>query len=300
MPDFDLSITICSWNTVADLRACLQSLRRAKGEADFEVVVVDNASEDGSADMVAAEFSEFRLLRQHTNLGFSGGHNLAIRERRGRDVALLNSDTVVHQGAIGRVSQFMRENPEAGIVGPKLLNPDGSLQFSCRRFPNPVGAAFRNTLLGRMFPKNRFTRDYLMTDWEHDEPREVDWVSGAAMFIRGELIQKIGGLDPGFFMYCEDVDICKRAQQAGWKVLYMPDAVITHAIGRSSDQAPNRMIARFHLSMLRYYTKHIMPESVLPLRPFLWLFAASALGTRATLFYIKNKIDVLRRMVRKA
>ncbi len=295
MPDFDLSITICSWNTVADLRACLQSLRNAAGEADFEVVVVDNASEDGSADMVAAEFPEFELLRQHVNLGFTGGHNLAIRERRGRDVALLNSDTIVHPSAIRRVTEFMKDRPEVGIVGPKLLNPDGSLQFSCRRFPNPVGAAFRNTLLGRIFPNNRFTRDYLMTDWGHDEPREVDWVSGAAMFIRSELIAQIGGLDPDFVMYCEDVDLCKRAKNAGWKVMYLPDAVITHAIGRSSDQAPNRMIARFHISMLRYYTKHIMPESVFLLRPFLWLFAAFALCTRATLFYIKNKIDELRR-----
>jgi len=295
MPDFDLSITICSWNTVADLRACLQSLRAAECEADFEVVVVDNASEDGSADMVAAEFPEFELLRQHVNLGFTGGHNLAIRERRGRDVALLNSDTIVHPSAIRRVTEFMKDRPEVGIVGPKLLNPDGSLQFSCRRFPNPVGAAFRNTLLGRIFPNNRFTRDYLMTDWGHDEPREVDWVSGAAMFIRSELIAQIGGLDPDFVMYCEDVDLCKRAKNAGWKVMYLPDAVITHAIGRSSDQAPNRMIARFHISMLRYYTKHIMPESVFLLRPFLWLFAAFALCTRATLFYIKNKIDELRR-----
>lgn len=299
MPDFDLSITICSWNTIDDLRACLQSLRSAKDEGDFEVVVVDNASEDGSADMVEAEFPEFRLLRQHVNLGFTGGHNLAIRDRRGRDVALLNSDTIVHEGAIRSLMKFMSEHPDAGIVGPKLLNPDGSLQFSCRRFPNPVAAAFRNTLLGKIFPNNRFTREYLMTDWEHVDPREVDWVSGAAMFIRADVIEKIGALDPKFFMYCEDVDLCKRTWAANWKVMYLPEAVITHAIGKSSDQVPNRMIARFHLSMLRYYTKHNIASSFVLVRPFLWMFAASALGTRATLFYIKNKIDVVRRALAK-
>jgi len=295
MPDFDLSITICSWNTVGDLRACLQSLREAADEGSFEVVVVDNASEDGSADMVEAEYPEFVLLRQYTNLGFTGGHNLAIKEARGRDVALLNSDTIVHRGAVSRVISYMQSHPDVGIVGPKLLNPDGSLQLSCRRFPNPVAAAFRNTWLGRMFPNNRYLREYLMTDFEHDAPREVDWVSGAALFIRREVIDSIGLLDDEYFMYCEDVDYCKRAWNAGWKVMYLPDAVITHAIGRSSDQAPNRMIARFHLSMLRYYTKHVVSQQFLLVRPFSWLFAAAALGTRATLFYIKNQIDKVRR-----
>jgi GT2 family glycosyltransferase len=299
MPDFDLSVTICSWNTVNDLRACLQSLRDSRDEGSFEVVVVDNASEDFSADMVEKEFPEFRLLRQYKNLGFTGGHNLAIRERRGRDVALLNSDTVVHKGAIRSLIAFMEATPEVGIVGPKLLNPDGSLQMSCRRFPNPVAAAFRNTWLGRLFPNNRFTREYLMADFQHDQVREVDWVSGAAMFIRGEVIEKVGALDDKFFMYCEDVDLCKRAWDAGWKVAYLPEAVITHAIGKSSDQAPNRMIARFHLSMLRYYTKHVVSKQLFVVRPFTWLFAAAALGTRATIFYIKNQFYKLRRRFAK-
>ncbi len=295
MPDFDISITICSWNTLEDTRACLQSLREAKDEGSFEVVVVDNASEDGSADMVESEFPEFVLLRQYTNLGFTGGHNLAIEQAKGRDVALLNSDTVVHPGAIRTIIAYMGAHPETGVVGPKLLNPDGSLQMSCRRFPNPVAAAFRNTWLGRMFPNNRYVREYLMADFEHDQPREVDWVSGAALFIRREVIEKIGLLDDEFFMYCEDVDYCKRTWDAGFKVVYLPDAVITHAIGKSSDQVPNRMIARFHLSMLRYYRKHVVSKQPFIARPFTLAFAAGALGARATAFYIKNQIDKVRR-----
>lgn len=297
MPDFDLSITICSWNTLSDLRACLQSLREAKDEANFEVVVVDNASKDGSPDMVEREFPEFRLLRQSVNLGFTGGHNLALAERRGHHAALLNSDTVVHPGAIRRITEYMEAHPEVGIVGPMLHNPDGTLQFSCRRFPNPVAAAFRNTILGRLFPNNRFTREYLMQDWTHDQPREVDWVSGAALFLRKEVIDTVGVLDNTLFMYCEDVDICKRTWKAGFKVMYVPDAVITHAIGRSSDQVANKMIVRFHRSMFRYYRKHDLRELPFVARPFMAAFAATALTLRASAFLAKNYLDALKRKV---
>jgi GT2 family glycosyltransferase len=299
MPDFDLSITICSWNTLADLRACLQSLRQAKDEARFEVVVVDNNSEDGSPDMVEAEFPEFRLLRQSKNLGFTGGHNLALAERKGFHAALLNSDTVVHPGAIRDLAQAMKDHPDWGIIGPKLLNPDGSLQYSCRTWPNPFAAAFRNTLLGRLFPKNKLTRSYLMEDWDHATTREVDWVSGAALFIRGETLEQIGGLDPEFFMFCEDVDLCKRTWKAGQKVVYLPSAVITHAIGRSTDKAPNRMIGRFHRSMFRYYQKHVISEKPPLLRPLFLLGAGLGLSLRAGVFIAKNQVDKIRRAMKK-
>lgn len=295
MPDFELSITICSWNTIADTRACLQSLRDASGEGNFEVIVVDNASSDGSAEMVENEFPEFRLLRQNTNLGFTGGHNLAIAQRKGVNVALLNSDTVVHPGAVSTLIAYMAHNPDAGVVGPKLLNPDGSLQYSCRRFPNPVAAAFRNTFLGRWFPNNKYVRTYLMHDFDHTVAREVDWVSGAAMFIQGPLVDKIGALDPSYFMYCEDTDYCKRAWQSGFKVVYVPDAVITHAIGRSTDRVANKMIVRFHRSMFRFFRKHLIAESWWPLRPFFFALAALALSARAGIFLTKNAFDAMRR-----
>ncbi|MBL8069419.1 MAG: glycosyltransferase family 2 protein [Armatimonadetes bacterium] len=294
-----LSITICSWNTIDDTRACLQSLRESGTEAEFEVIVVDNNSEDGSPEMIATEFPEFTLLAQSRNLGFTGGHNLALKHASGEHKALLNSDTVVHPGAVGTILEFMATHPEAGVVGPKLLNPDGTLQYSCRRFPNPVAAAFRNTLLGKLFPNNRYTKDYLMQDWGHSEPREVDWVSGAALFIRGDCLQAIGPLDDSLFMFCEDVDWCKRAWNAGFKVMYCPQAVITHAIGRSTDKAPNRMIARFHRSMFRYYKKHNVREAPAVARPFLLAFAACALSARASIFLVKNKVDVLRRKIRR-
>jgi GT2 family glycosyltransferase len=146
-----------------------------------------------------------------------------------------------------------------------------------------------------MFPNNRFTRDYLMQDWDHSLSREVDWVSGAAMLARDTLIDRIGTLDPEYFMYSEDVDWCWRTWKAGFRVYYVPASVITHAIGRSTDKAPNRMIGGFHKSSLRFYRKNMLPEVWLPLRPFALAGAATALALRAGLFIAKNRLDDVRR-----
>lgn len=300
MPDFEVSVTICSWNTSEDLRACLASLEAVRQEAAFEVIVLDNNSQDASAEMVEASYPWVRLIRAPRNLGFTGGHNQMLAERKAPHALPLNSDTIVHPGALRSLLDYAEAHPEAGIIGPKLLNPDGTLQYSCRRFPNPVAALFRNTPLGKLFPNNRFTRDYLMTDWSHDQPREVDWVSGAAFLVRSEVIEKIGTFDPDYFMFCEDVDWCWRTWRAGYKVVYYPMSVITHAIGRSTDQAPNRMIGTFHRSMLRFYRKNMLPEVAAPLRPFALAGAALALGLRASLFITKNKVDVLRRRFGRA
>ncbi len=282
-----------------DLRDCLASLEKVRVEGSFEVLVIENNSADGSGDMVSRDFPSVRLLQQYNNLGFTGGNNLGIAERRGRHALLLNSDTIVHPGAIRALLTAEKKHPEIGIFGPKLLNPDGSLQFSCRRFPNPVAALFRNTPLGRLFPKNRFTRDYLMTDWDHSVPREVDWVSGAALFIREEALEKVGGLDPDFFMFCEDIDLCWRAKEAGLPTWYFPSAVITHKIGSSTSKAPNRMIFRFHRSMLLFYRKHQLRSVAAPLRPFAYLGAATALTLRASLFLVKNQIDRVTRWLKR-
>ena len=295
MPDLDLSITICSWNTQTDLRACLQSLEPLRSEASLEVIVLDNNSEDGSPDMVANEFPWVRLMRMSSNLGFTGGQNYMLENRRGRHALLLNSDTIVHRCAISTLMAFLESRPDVGVVGPKVLNPDGSLQFSVRRFPTPAAALFRNTPLGALFPNNRYTRDYLMQDLAHDETVEVDWVSGCALLAREELLAKIGLLDPEYFMFSEDVDFCFRTWQAGYKVVYLPAAVINHAIGRSTDKAPNRMIGRFHRSMFRFYRKNMLPKVASPLRPLALAGAATALVCRAGMFITKNKIDDIRR-----
>jgi GT2 family glycosyltransferase len=295
MWDFDLSVTICSWNTREDLAACLSSLEAVREEVLFETIVVENNSQDGSGDMVRERFPWAVLHEMPENLGFTGGHNFAIARRRGRHAFLLNSDAAVHSGCLRALLEFLRQDPKVGIVGPKILNPDGSLQLSCRRFPNPRAALFRNTFLGRWFPKNRYTREYLMADWSHDEPRYVDWVSGAAMCVSEEVIEKVGLMDPAYFMYCEDVDWCFRARQAGFEVAYLPTAVVSHAIGRSTDKAPNRMIVRFHRSMFYFYRKNMLPQSPPLFRPFKLVLAFLGLTARAALFIVKNKLDIVRR-----
>jgi GT2 family glycosyltransferase len=293
--DFEASITICSWNTIEDTRKCLQSLQEVRDEAKFEVILVDNNSEDGSPDMVEKEFPWVRLERLHRNLGFTGGQNHAIEIRKGRHAFPLNSDTIVHPGAIRQLLDHLEAHPDVGIVAPKLLNPDGTLQYSCRRFPNPIAALFRNTPLGKLFPNNKYTREYLMQDWPHDSPSEVDWVSGAAFLVRKEVIDSIGAFDPEYFMFCEDVDWCWRVWKSGKKVVYFPLSIITHAIGRSTDKAPNRMIGRFHRSMFRFYTKNQLPERPFWWRPFAFVGAGLALSMRAGIFILKNKLDVVRR-----
>jgi GT2 family glycosyltransferase len=300
MPDLALSVTIASWNTRKDLRDCLASLEAVRGELPFEVIVVDNASTDGSPEMIESLFPWVRLLRMPTNLYFTGAHNRALSVRSAPHAFLLNSDTVVHAGALRTLFDYCLAHPEAGVLGPKLLNPDGSLQFSCRRFPNPMAALFRNTWLGRMFPNNRFTREYLMTDWPHDQPREVDWVSGAAMFVTHKAMEEVGLLDPNYFMYCEDVDWCYRIHKAGMKIMYVPQASITHAIGRSTDQAAKKMLLRFHASMLRFYRVNMLPDMFPLLRPFAYMAAACALFMRGGLFIFKILIDEgTRRKVRR-
>ncbi len=251
-----LSISIVNWNTRDDLRRCLESLPGGASETSLEVFVVDNASTDGSAEMVEAEFPHVRLLRNPENRGFAHANNVALRQSTGDYLLLLNPDTLVRDGALDTLVAGMEAHPEAGIGGAKLLNSDGSLQYSCRRFPTFATGLFRNSALGKLFPGNARVRDYLMTDFDHASVTEVDWVSGAALCIRRAVLEQIGLLDEIFFMYCEDVDWCYRVGQAGWKVLYFPDAVITHIIGRASDQAVERMVRAHHHSMGLFFDKH--------------------------------------------
>jgi GT2 family glycosyltransferase len=250
----------------------------------MEVLVVDNASEDGSREMVASLFPQVRLIVNSTNIGFGAGNNSALADAKGRYLLFLNSDTVVTEGAFSAMMAFADSSPDIGILGPKLLNGDGSLQYSCRRYPNLGAGFFRSTLLGRLFPRNRFSNDYLMTDWDHASPRDVEWVSGAALMIRRTLVDQIGCFDEDYYMYCEDVDLCWRANHTEfrepdhatapsegvgnrhWRVVYFPHAIIYHLIGKSSDQAPTRMTYEFHRSQYLFYKKHYAASTPIALK----------------------------------
>lgn len=247
-------------NTCGELRDCLKSALAADpGSTEF--IVVDNASTDGSVEMLQLEFPDVRLIRNSGNLGFAKASNQGVKVSSGRYVLLLNPDCVVHPGVFTELMRFGDAHPEAGIFGIRILNKNGTVFESCRRFPTLAAGIFRNAVLARLFPNNPYIKEYLMADWDHSEVAEVDWVSGAALVARREMLDQIGLLDERFFMYCEDVDIAYRAKQSGWKVMYFPGATVVHLRARSSDQNPVPMIIAFHRSMYAFFKKHYSDQS---------------------------------------
>lgn len=253
----DLSICIVSWNCRDDLLNCLESLREGAAGASSEIILVDNASRDGTVEAVAHAFPQVDIIPNAENAGFARANVQAMAVARGRYLLLLNPDTLAPPGALAELLRFADDHPEAGVVGPRLVYGDGSLQASCRCFPTIQAALFRNTFLGRLFPHARASACYLMEDWDHGSVRAVDWISGACMLVRREAYEQVGGLDTGFYWGSEDVDYCWRMHHAGWQVLYTPTPVITHLVGRSTDKAVIKTIVRHHRSMYRLYSKHI-------------------------------------------
>jgi len=222
-----------------------------------EVVVVDNASSDGSPDMVRTDFPDVELRETGANLGFSGGNNAALADNRCDYVFLLNSDATLPKGGLDTLLMWADATPYAGLIGPKVINPDGTLQFSCRRWPTPQAGLFRNVYIGKLFPKNQPAADYLMRDFDHASPTDVDWLSGCAMLMRRACLEQVGPLDDKtFFMYCEDMDWSLRVHEAGWRVVYAPVIEVTHKIGGSSDQVAERMIVEHSRAMVRFWRKH--------------------------------------------
>ncbi len=255
-----MSAVIVNWNGGRDLLHCIESLL-AQGWPELEVIVVDNASTDGSADRAAEKFPQVSIVRHSRNLGYAKGANAGVARSSGEFVLLLNPDVRLRQGALRKLADFASSRPEAGVVGPKILNPDGSLQYSCRRFPNLPAAFLRHTPLEAFLPRHRYLRHYLMLDFDHDSVREVDWVSGACMFLRRRALEEVGGFDEKFFLYCEDMDLCLRMRGAGWRVFYFPHAEAVHATGSSSWRRPFASVFHAHRSMWLFYRKYFRHPS---------------------------------------
>jgi hypothetical protein len=252
-----LSVIIISFNTRELLLSCLSAVDRELEGVEHEVVVADNASTDGSAGAARASFPGVKVIANRENLGFARAANQGFRATTGRYVLLLNPDVTINGASVQSMAAFMEGTPDAGLLLPKLLNPDGTLQLSCRTFYSLEILALRRTPLGRLFPDSRAVRDHLMADWDHAEAREVDWGLGAAMFIRRVAVKDGALFDERYFLYFEDVDLCLELKSAGWKVIYFPRAAfVHHHLRQSASGLINRARYEHLRSLFKFWLKH--------------------------------------------
>ncbi|MCX7838191.1 MAG: glycosyltransferase family 2 protein [Anaerolineae bacterium] len=266
----DISILIVSWNVRELLRRCLVSVASSQYSVfsvqnslntehcplNTEIIVVDNASSDGTVEMLRAEFPHVRVIANTDNVGFTRANNQALALAQGRYLFLLNPDTELHPNALQTLYDYAEAHPDVGIIGPRLFYGDGTPQSSRRRFPTLATAFLESTKLQQWFPRNRVLTRYYILDTRDDETQEVDWVTGAAMFVRRAVYEQIGGLDEGFFMYSEELDWCYRAKRAGWRIVYLPTAQVIHHEGKSSEQVLAARDIHFHSSKVRFFRKH--------------------------------------------
>jgi len=282
----DLSIVIVNYNVRDLLRDCLRSLLESRCSYAFEVIVVDNCSLDGSAEMVETEFPQVQLIVSPSNDGFAAANNRGITAAQpSRYLMLLNPDTVVPLDGLQKLVDFMEVHPEAGVVGPKLIKGDGTLDLACRRsFPDPRVAFYHAFGFDRLFPRSREFARYNLTFLDEDQLNEVDCVVGAAMLVRSAVIDRAGLLDETFFMYGEDLDWAYRIHQQGWKVFYNPDVVIVHLKGQSSRQRRVRSILAFYNAMLIFHRKHYAARTLFAIN---WAIVAG-IGLRCLMALTAN------------
>ncbi|MFA4871575.1 MAG: glycosyltransferase family 2 protein [Patescibacteria group bacterium] len=252
-----ISIIIISWQVKELLRKCLESIYKNQGGLSLEIFVVDNASADGSVEMIKNEFSWVRPMSNEKNLGFARANNQAIKLATGDYILLLNPDTELLPGALGGCLEFMASSKDCGIMGGQILNPDGTIQPSVRKFPTfwPIFLLFLK--IPKIFKNIKSIDNYLAVDFDYSQAQEVDQVMGAFMFIRKEVFAKIGQLDDDFFLWFEEVDFCRRCWRAGFKILYNPRVKIIHYGGQSFNQ--QKIISRqflFFKSAWHYFRKN--------------------------------------------
>lgn len=309
MPPLDLAIIILSYNTRDLLRACLRTVFASQGDFTCQVCVVDNASSDGSAAMVRAEFPQVTLIASPVNGGFSYGNNLGLRHfgfsdepgavdpaATPRHALLLNPDTELPPSALATMLGFMQARPQCGVAGPKLVRLDGSLDLACRRsFPSPEISAYRMLGLSKLFPRSQRFGRYNMTYLDADVLTEVDSVVGAFMLLRGAAICQVGLLDEAFFMYGEDLDWAYRIKQQGWQVWYNPAVTVLH-VKEAASKTSSKARYEFYRAMAIFYRKHY--EANTP-RPLHWLIVAG-IGLRGSLAMAGRGWAQVRRSLRPA
>ncbi len=303
-PRPQVSFIILSWNVRDLLRNCLAALEAGPSHDEAEpaagtreIIVVDSASGDGSAQMVRDGFPAVQLIASVDNLGYSRGNNLGLAAARGDFLFVLNPDTQPRPGAVAALLRYLSSHPGVGLVGPRLLNPDGSVQPSRRRWPTAGTAFFESTWLQPYAPRRLLDRFYA-SDLPDDRPTPVDWLTGAALFLRRAVYQQVGGLDEGFFMYSEELDWQRRIHAAGWEIHWVPAAQVVHYEGKSSAQVPAATHIRFQRSKIRYYRKYHGPLLAASLRAFLLLSFAQQLALESFKLALRHRPDLRRQRVR--
>jgi GT2 family glycosyltransferase len=252
----NISIIIVSWNAKKYLIDCLNSLFGSSCKYTQEIIVVDNASTDGSCEAVVSRFPQVTLIKNKENLGFAKANNIGIRQCHGRYVFLINSDVIVLPGCIEKLVDYMDKHPNVGMIGPRILNPDHSLQVSCRHFPSLWNNLCQTLWLNVLFPKSRFFSGPFMTYWAHDTIRKVDAIGGMFCMVSRQALDKVGLLDEDFFIYAEDVDWCKRFDKQCYDIMLFSEAQAIHFGGKSSSNAPIRFYIEMQKADLQYWTKH--------------------------------------------
>ena len=280
-----VAVVIVNYQSYEDLQDCLASL--GSPDPAVSICIVDHASRREAADGIERAFPHAQLLRQPSNDGFAAGVNRGARECAAPYVLLLNPDCVASPDTCLRLASWMDAHPNVGAAGPRILNSDGTVQASARRFPDlTTGIAGRSSWLTRVFPRNPLSRHNLApSQVRSDAARAVDWVSGAVMIIRREAFDAVGGFDTGFFLYWEDADFCRRLERAGWQTMYVPELTVRHAGGRSSRHAADASLVAFHRSAFRLFWKHSNAATKL-LAPFV-------------LAGLRTRLALMRRVVRR-
>lgn len=250
----EFSAILVSYNT---RQMTLDSLKALVGDLDgirSEIIVVDNASSDGSADAIRSAFPQIKVIESGRNAGFGGGNNLAMKEAKGQYLLLINTDAFLRSGAVRELTGYLERHPKVALVGPRLLNGDGSLQPSCYRFPAPWRAWVENLYISSLFGSESSLGDY--RQWPHDRERIVDWVVGACCLVRREVYDQVGGFDEHFFMYAEETDWQRRMRVAGWEIGFTPAAPVMHLGGASGASDKPKINRHFFGSLDRYELKH--------------------------------------------
>lgn len=271
----DLSVVVVSWNVREELRRCLASAIGSMAKAPelrFELIIVDNASRDGSAAMVREEFPAAMVIANAGNLGFAGGCNQALALARGRHVLVLNPDTRVMGDALPTLWRHLETHPDVAVVGPLIQDSEGRLRPAMRRFPR-LGTLFvESTGLQGLFQDSRLLQAYYCEDVPLSGVQEVDWLSGACLMVRRTTVERVGGMDERFFLYCEEMDWCRRMKAAGWKIVHLGEARVAHLGGRSSQQDLVARHIHFQDSKCKYAAKYHGPWAATALRAYLWLW----------------------------